>query len=149
MVILYNLKLIKINSGIFQGDSPSLLLFCLSLTSLSKELNIQKRSINHLFYMDDLKLLAKDDTIFRWNKNPVFMTNPFIYCNVLSAAAPIFKKINFFCKSTKKYRFINVKTLTKNNKIQLIMVLSNHIIPCQIRIMERNWCFCLILVYQV
>ena len=62
--------------------------------------------------------------------------NPFIYCNVSSAAAPIFKQINFFCKSTKKYNFINVKT--KNNKIQLIVTdLSNHIIPCQI-IMERN-----------
>ena len=28
------------------------------------------------------------------------------------------------------------------------MELSNHIIPCQIRIMEREWCFCLVLVYH-
>ena len=61
-------KPIKINSGIFQRDSLSPLLFCLSLIPLSKELNrtrygynIQKRSINHLFYMDDLMLFAKDD----------------------------------------------------------------------------------------
>ena len=61
-------KPIKINSGIFQGDSLSPLLFCLSVIPLSKELNptgcgynIQKKNINHLFYMDDLKLFAKDD----------------------------------------------------------------------------------------
>ena len=42
--------------------------FCLPLIPLSKELNpigcgynIQKRSINHLLYTDDLKLFAKDD----------------------------------------------------------------------------------------
>ena len=59
---------IKINTCIFQGDSLSPLLFCLSLMPLSRELNqtgygynIQKRSINHQFYMDDLKLFAKDD----------------------------------------------------------------------------------------
>ena len=59
---------IKIKSGIFQGDSLSTLLFCLSLIPLPKELNrtgygykIQKRSMNHLFYMDDLKLFTKDD----------------------------------------------------------------------------------------
>ena len=28
------------------------------------------------------------------------------------------------------------------------MELSNQIVPCQIRIMERNWYFCLVLVYQ-
>ena len=28
------------------------------------------------------------------------------------------------------------------------MELSNHIMPCQIRIMKRNWCFCLVLVYH-
>ena len=57
-----------INSGIFQGDSLTPLLFCLTLIPLSKELNetgygysIQKRSVNHLFYMEDLKLFAKDD----------------------------------------------------------------------------------------
>ena len=51
----------------FRGDSLSPVLFCLSLIPLAKELNqtgyrynIQKRSINHLIYMDHLKLLAKD-----------------------------------------------------------------------------------------
>ena len=63
-----NEKPIKIKSVIFQGDSLSPLLFCLSLIPLSKELNrtgygynIQKRIMNHLFYMDDLKLFTKDD----------------------------------------------------------------------------------------
>ena len=56
-------KPMKVNSGIFQDDSLSPLLFCLSLISLSKELNrtgydynIQKRSINHRFYMHDIRL---------------------------------------------------------------------------------------------
>ena len=59
---------LKIKRGIFQGDSLSPLLFCLCLTPLSSELNNTKsgykmydRSINHLFYMDDLKLFARND----------------------------------------------------------------------------------------
>ena len=59
---------INIKRGIFQGDSLSPLLFCMSLIPLSNELNnsnagyqIYDRVINHLFYMDDLKLFAKND----------------------------------------------------------------------------------------
>ena len=58
---------IDINCGIFQGDS-SPPIFCSALAPLSTILNgsgygykIQKRFISHLFYMDDLKLFAKDD----------------------------------------------------------------------------------------
>ena len=61
-------KSIKINSDIFQGDPLSPLYFCLSLTPLSKELkltgygyDIRKSSVNHLFYMDDLSPIPKDD----------------------------------------------------------------------------------------
>ena len=61
-------RYLKIKRGIFQGDSLSPLLFCLSLVPLSHELNnadsgykVYDRSINHLFYMDDLKLFAKND----------------------------------------------------------------------------------------
>ena len=46
----------------FQEHSLSRLLFCLALTPLTNELNrtsygykIGEKSINHLFYMDDLK----------------------------------------------------------------------------------------------
>ena len=59
---------LNINCGIFQGDSLSPLLFCLSLIPLTNELNntkygyeIYEKAINHLFYMDDLKLYAKND----------------------------------------------------------------------------------------
>ena len=59
---------ININSGIFQGDSLSPLLFCLALAPLSTLLNstkhgyeAKKRKINHLFYMDDLKAYAMND----------------------------------------------------------------------------------------
>ena len=59
---------IKINSGIFQGDSFSPLIFCLALAPLSFILNKTKKcytlygeKINHLFYMDDLKLYAQNN----------------------------------------------------------------------------------------
>ena len=60
---------IQVRSGIFQGDSLSPLLFCLSLAPLSTMLNntkrgydIQGKKISHLFYMDDLKTFAKNDS---------------------------------------------------------------------------------------
>ena len=59
---------ISINSGIFQGDSLSPLLFCMALAPLSSLLNntsygytISTSTINHLFYMDDLKTFGKND----------------------------------------------------------------------------------------
>ena len=59
---------ININTGIYQGDSLSSLLFYLALAPLSSLLNstkhgyeIKKRKINHLFCMDDLKAYAMND----------------------------------------------------------------------------------------
>ena len=58
---------INIKRGIFQGDSLSSLLFCISLIPLSLELNhsgyankIGTERITHLLYIYDLKLCAKD-----------------------------------------------------------------------------------------
>ena len=59
---------IKIQFGIFQGDSLSPLLVCICLTPLTEQLNrlntgyedhTTKTKISHLLYMDDLKLIAK------------------------------------------------------------------------------------------
>ena len=60
---------ISINSGIFQGDSLSPLLFCMALAPLSSLLNntsygytTSTSTINRLFYdMDDLKTIGKND----------------------------------------------------------------------------------------
>ena len=60
---------ISMNRGIFQGDSLSPLLFTMSLNPLSRELQktgcgyqLDKQTkINHLFYMDDLKLDGTSD----------------------------------------------------------------------------------------
>ena len=61
--------LISIKRGIFQGDSLSPLLFTMSLNPLSRELQktgygyqLDKQTkINHLFYVDDLKLYGTSD----------------------------------------------------------------------------------------
>ena len=66
-------KKIKIESGIYQGDSLSPLWFILSLNPLSKALNKMKtgykikantteNTFNHLFYVDDLKLYAQSES---------------------------------------------------------------------------------------
>ena len=59
---------ININGGIFHGDSFSPILFCVALIPLSKLLNntgygdkVYDNTINHLFYMDDFELFAKND----------------------------------------------------------------------------------------
>ena len=67
---------VKIQRGIFQGDSLSPLLFCLAIDPLSKVLkkqnvgydlgqvrgrNKKKEVVNHLLFMDDLKLYADSD----------------------------------------------------------------------------------------
>ena len=59
---------IRINSGIFPGDSLSPLFFFIVLAPLSSLLNeinygykISNANITHLFYMDDLKTYAKSD----------------------------------------------------------------------------------------
>ena len=58
---------LKIKYGIFQGNSLHPLLFCLALVPLSCKLkqtghgyDIYEWKINHLFYMDDLKLYGKN-----------------------------------------------------------------------------------------
>ena len=62
---------INMQKRIFQGDYLSPLLFCISPKPLSLELNswgygykIRTEQISFLFYMDDLKLYAKDDSEF-------------------------------------------------------------------------------------
>ena len=60
---------IRIKRGIFQGDSLSPLLFTMSLNPLSQEFQntrygyqLDKQTkINHLFYVDDLKLYGTSD----------------------------------------------------------------------------------------
>ena len=60
---------IRIKRGIFQGDSLSPLLFTMSLNPLSQELLntgygyqlVEQTKINHLFYVDDLKLYGTSD----------------------------------------------------------------------------------------
>jgi hypothetical protein len=61
---------IKIQCGIFQGDSISPLLFFVCLISLTEQLNrlntgyeehTTTTKISHLLYMDNLKLVAKSE----------------------------------------------------------------------------------------
>jgi len=61
---------IQIRRGIFQRDSLSPLLFCIALIPLTNELNRAdcgyqvhgtEMKISHLLYMDDLKLLGRNE----------------------------------------------------------------------------------------
>ena len=61
---------IQLRRGIFQGDSLSPLLFCIAPIPLTNELNRAdcgyqvhgtERKISHLLYMDDLKLLGRNE----------------------------------------------------------------------------------------
>jgi hypothetical protein len=61
---------IKIQCGIFQGDSLSPLLLCICLIPLTEQQNrlnvgykehTTKTKISHLLYMDDLKLITKSE----------------------------------------------------------------------------------------
>ncbi|KAI5743538.1 hypothetical protein M8J77_019336 [Diaphorina citri] len=69
---------IEIRNGIFQGDSFSALWFCIALNPLSNMLKRSKRgynikstitevTIDHLFYIDDLKLYAKNKDDLEYN----------------------------------------------------------------------------------
>ena len=61
---------IQIRRGIFQGDSLSPLSFCIAFIPLTNELNKAdcgyqvhgtERKISHLLYMDDFKLLGRNE----------------------------------------------------------------------------------------
>ena len=72
---------IQIRRGIFQGDSLSPLLFCIALIPLTNELNRAdcgyqvhgtERKISHLLYMNDLKLLGRNEND---SKNEIKIVN--------------------------------------------------------------------------
>ena len=80
---------VKIRRGIFQGNIPSPLLFVLVTIppilgsrhiTTSYELKKGGKKINHLLFMDDLKLFAKNSLskyskkIFRGHQNGVWVT---------------------------------------------------------------------------
>jgi hypothetical protein len=63
-------QLIQIRRTILQGDSISPITFCVALIPLTTELNRDdcgyqvhgtERKISHLLYMDDLKLLGRNE----------------------------------------------------------------------------------------
>ena len=66
----YELGEVAIKRGIFQGDSLSPLLFVLTLIPLSLilgkaraeyEFSVSREKINHLLFMDDLKLHSRNE----------------------------------------------------------------------------------------
>jgi hypothetical protein len=73
---------IQIRKGIFQGDTFSPLFFCIALISLTNELNRAdcgyqvhgtEMKISHFLYMDDLKLLRRNENDL---KNKIKIVKP-------------------------------------------------------------------------
>jgi hypothetical protein len=94
---------IKLQCGTFQGDSLSPLLFCICLIPLTEQLNrlhtgyeehIENTKISHLFYMDDLKLIAKSEEELRKQVQRVKTLSDDIHmeCGLEKCAKIIFKK---------------------------------------------------------
>ena len=85
------------SDNIFQGDSLSPLLFCISLIPLSLELNssgygykIGTEWITHLLYMDDLNLYAKNDSelFFLYIQFTLFRTKSYSHQVLIYLSVP-------------------------------------------------------------
>jgi len=81
---------IQIRRGIFQGDCLSPLLFCIALMPLTNEMNRAdceyqvhgtERKISHLLYMDDLKLLGRNENDIKNEIKIVLAINKYINKN--------------------------------------------------------------------
>ena len=65
---IHDIGTVAIRKGVMQGDSLSPTLFMLALEPLSRELNklpkvtVGSTSINHLMYMDDIKLVSNSES---------------------------------------------------------------------------------------
>jgi len=74
---------IKIQCGVFQGDSLSPLLFCICLIPLTEELNRlntgYEEKVSHLLHMDDLKLFAKSENFENRYKQLKLLAMMFIW----------------------------------------------------------------------
>ena len=107
---------ININSGIFQGDSLSPILFCVTLIPLSKLHNnagygykIYNNTINHLFYTDGLKLFAKNDQQLQDLLNIVKQFSDDIR---MEFGPDKCAKATFFCGMLLKAKNITLDTIT-------------------------------------
>ena len=93
---------IQIRRGIFQGDSLSPLLFCIALIPLTNELNRAdcgyqvhgtERKISDLLYMDDLKLLGRNENDLKNEIKIVQIISKYININFgLKMCKNVFKK---------------------------------------------------------
>ena len=87
------LQPIQIRRGIFQGDCLSPLFFCIALIPLTNELNRAdcgyrvhgtERKISHLLYMDDLKLLGRNENDLKKEIKIVQTISKYININFVS-----------------------------------------------------------------
>ena len=113
---------ISINRGIFQGDSFFRLSFCIALFPLSKLLNESNRRYNifdqvisHLFYMDNLKLFAKNSSDLKDLLTIVkdFSDDIGMEFGIGKCAKASFKRSKF-CKASN----INLETNTKIRNLE-------------------------------
>jgi hypothetical protein len=110
---------IKVNRGIFQCDSLSPLLFCIALIPLTHELNRSKcgcqvygteRKINHLLYMDDLKLMGRSEEELRRNEIRIVIT----FSNDIKIKYGFEKYARMSLKSGTIYRKLHIGSTMEN-----------------------------------
>ena len=123
-----NLKNIKIEKGILQGDSLSPLLFVMCLEPISREANKEhtpklkiqldnkEMPINHLLFMDDIKLYSQSEENLR-ELSSIFMSN----------LEKIGLKVNIKKTATNCQQMADIATVIKNeNTYKYLGVLENN-----------------------
>ena len=148
------LRGVEVKRGIFQGDSLSPLLFCLSIDPLSRLLNLKKdgynmnprgdkniQKVGHLLYMDDLKLYASSDIMLKNQLNTVkeFSTDITMKFGLDKCATVSLEKGKFKKREGFDLQDMSIRTLEENETYKYLGIEENNQIDhAKMRKMHRD-----------